>query len=74
MQSICPKCGGILDPVSTGYQCKDCHTHFEQQAFCPECQQPLQVLKACGAVDYFCQHGHGLVSKKAVLYHYLPQD
>ncbi|MGQ7157144.1 YfgJ family double zinc ribbon protein, partial [Escherichia coli] len=25
-----------------------------------------QVLKACGAVDYFCQHGHGLISKKRV--------
>ncbi|MCF1824449.1 zinc ribbon domain-containing protein, partial [Salmonella enterica subsp. enterica serovar Anatum] len=22
---------------------------------CPDCRQPLQVLKACGAVDYFCQ-------------------
>ncbi|MCZ5895738.1 zinc-ribbon domain-containing protein, partial [Escherichia coli] len=22
--------------------------------------------KACGAVDYFCQHGHGLISKKRV--------
>ncbi|HCS1392723.1 TPA: zinc-ribbon domain-containing protein, partial [Shigella sonnei] len=20
----------------------------------------------CGAVDYFCQHGHGLISKKRV--------
>ncbi|MGI3453244.1 zinc-ribbon domain-containing protein, partial [Citrobacter arsenatis] len=31
-----------------------------------ECHQPLQVLKACGAVDYFCQNGHGLISKKRV--------
>ncbi|MFP3107918.1 zinc-ribbon domain-containing protein, partial [Escherichia coli] len=30
------------------------------------CHQALQVLKACGAVDYFCQHGHGLISKKRV--------
>ncbi|XNM86295.1 zinc-ribbon domain-containing protein [Escherichia coli] len=26
----------------------------------------VEVLKACGAVDYFCQHGHGLISKKRV--------
>ena len=26
----------------------------------------MEVLKACGAVDYFCQHGHGLISKKRV--------
>ena len=36
------------------------------EARCPECHQPLQVLKACGAVDYFCQNGHGLISKKRV--------
>ncbi|AFD59430.1 hypothetical protein UMN798_2715 [Salmonella enterica subsp. enterica serovar Typhimurium str. 798] len=23
-------------------------------------------MKACGAVDYFCQNGHGLISKKRV--------
>jgi hypothetical protein len=26
------------------------------------------VLKACGAVDYFCQQGHGLISKKRVIF------
>ena len=31
-----------------------------------ELAKPLEVLKACGAVDYFCQHGHGLISKKRV--------
>ncbi len=30
------------------------------QALCPDCHQPLQLLEACGAVDYFCQYGHGL--------------
>ncbi|XNM52273.1 zinc-ribbon domain-containing protein [Escherichia coli] len=35
------------------------------QALCPECHQALQVLKACGAVD-FLPHGHGFISKKRV--------
>ncbi|MCI2073925.1 MAG: zinc ribbon domain-containing protein, partial [Serratia liquefaciens] len=39
---------------------------------CPECRQPLQELKACGAVDYLCQNGHGLISKKRVLFSYTP--
>ncbi|VTP65910.1 Protein of uncharacterised function (DUF1407) [Serratia rubidaea] len=43
-------------------------------ADCPECGQPLQELKACGAVDYLCQHGHGLISKKRVRFRYLPLD
>ena len=50
--------------------CPDCHAELEPdiplEARCPECHQPLQVLKACGAVDYFCQNGHGLISKKRV--------
>ena len=29
---------------------------YEMKALCPDCHQPLQVLKACGAVDYFRQH------------------
>ncbi|MDI8083757.1 zinc ribbon domain-containing protein, partial [Salmonella enterica subsp. enterica serovar Kentucky] len=39
-----------------------CAKDFSLQAMCPDCRQPLQVLKACGAVDYFCQNGHGLIS------------
>ncbi|WP_159188975.1 zinc ribbon domain-containing protein, partial [Klebsiella pneumoniae] len=43
-----------------------CERVFTLEARCPECHQPLEVLKACGAVDSFCQHGHGLISKKRV--------
>ena len=43
-----------------------CAKAFALQARCPDCHKPLEVLKACGAVDYFCQHGHGLISKKRV--------
>lgn len=39
---------------------------FRLEACCPDCHKPLDVLKACGAVDYFCQNGHGMVSKKGV--------
>ena len=46
--------------------CENCNKDIALEARCPECHQPLQVLKACGAVDYFCQNGHGLISKKRV--------
>lgn len=62
--------------------CPDRHTGLESQggtvhyegrkkdipleARCLECRQPLRILKACGAVDYFCQNGHSLISKKYV--------
>jgi len=54
------------------YHCQSCQSDYQQQARCPQCQQSLQILKACGAVDYFCQHGHGLISKKAVQFSYQP--
>ncbi len=44
-----------------------CAKDFSLQALCPDCRQPLQVLKACGAVDYFCQNGHGLISKNGLI-------
>ena len=53
MEFICPTCQASLEVLGN-------------EARCPECHKPLEVLKACGAVDYFCQNGHGLISKKRV--------
>lgn len=68
MSIICPKCHTSLEPENGMAHCEKCDTDIELQVFCPDCHQPLQVLKACGAVDYFCQNGHGLISKKRVDY------
>ncbi|POP42517.1 hypothetical protein CHU32_20430 [Superficieibacter electus] len=66
MQLICPHCQTPLEGFGDHAHCITCGKDFFLQARCPDCQQPLQVLKACGAIDYFCQHGHGLISKKRV--------
>lgn len=66
MSHACPHCKCPLTHSTTGFDCANCNTHFAHRALCPDCQQPLQLLAACGAVDYFCQHGHGLISKKRV--------
>ena len=68
MELICPQCGGALEAQGDSAHCAHCAKNFALEPRCPECHQPLEVLKACGAVDYFCQHGHGLVSKKRVEY------
>ncbi|WP_312625039.1 zinc ribbon domain-containing protein [Scandinavium sp.] len=62
----CPVCHGALEQQSGQGHCAYCQQDFALQALCPECHKPLEVLKACGAVDYFCQNGHGLISKKRV--------
>ncbi|MBJ8365019.1 zinc ribbon domain-containing protein [Citrobacter cronae] len=68
MSIICPDCHAELESQNGAARCESCQKDFQLEARCPECHQPLEVLKACGAVDYFCQHGHGLISKKRVEY------
>lgn len=68
MSANCPNCQQLLTHSDAGFDCRHCGSHFDQIAICPDCHQPLQVLKACGAVDYFCQHGDGLISKKRVTF------
>lgn len=66
MELNCPVCDNPLEQQGESAHCGQCEKDFALQALCPECHQPLEVLKACGAVDYFCQNGHGLISKKRV--------
>lgn len=66
MNLQCPTCHNPMELIGTHAHCATCSQDLAVDAFCPDCHQPLDVLKACGAVDYFCQHGHGLISKKRV--------
>lgn len=66
MEITCPVCHHALERNGDTAHCETCAKDFSLQAMCPDCRQPLQVLKACGAVDYFCQNGQGLISKKRV--------
>ena len=66
MELMCPVCHNPLERNGETAHCATCDIDFPVEARCPDCHKPLQVLKACGAVDYFCQNGHGLISKKRV--------
>lgn len=66
MEEWCPVCRHELTRQGDEYYCESCHNRFRQQILCPDCGKPLEVLTACGAVDYFCPHGDGLISKKRV--------
>lgn len=74
MDALCPVCAQPMSWVNGHYHCDDCNSVYRQLAECPDCGQPLQELKACGAVDYLCQHGHGLISKKRVKFSYQPVE
>ncbi|EAS1760801.1 TPA: hypothetical protein JEL63_002302 [Salmonella enterica subsp. enterica serovar Enteritidis] len=66
MEFICPTCHASLEVQGQQTHCAHCDKTFTLEPRCPECHKPLEVLTACGAVDFFCQNGHGLMSKKRV--------
>ncbi|MGL6150228.1 MAG: zinc ribbon domain-containing protein [Aeromonas sobria] len=63
---LCPSCQAELDARSKEQTCGQCQAHVRVTAICPICQQELERLQACGAVDYFCNHCNSLVSKRTV--------
>ncbi|MCM2680132.1 zinc ribbon domain-containing protein [Echinimonas agarilytica] len=67
----CPKCQGYLVSDAQEHRCEECSSSYEAQAVCNTCGDPLSLLKACGAVDYFCNHCNELKSKSVVKYRYL---
>lgn len=71
-QLVCPACQGELDSRSRETTCGQCQARYLIRALCPTCRQELERLKACGAVDYFCNHCNNLVSKRAVLFEVSP--
>ncbi|EBH9882842.1 hypothetical protein EW588_17430, partial [Salmonella enterica subsp. enterica serovar Kisarawe] len=50
MEITCPVCHHALERNGDTAHCETCANDFSLQAICPDCRQPLQVLKACGAV------------------------
>lgn len=74
MDARCPDCHHVMLWQSDGsFQCGECQQCYLREATCPECKHLLQELKACGAVDYFCQQ-HGMISKRQVVFSYTPAD
>jgi predicted amidophosphoribosyltransferase len=71
MDALCPQCARPMIYRAQGlFHCDDCLSDYQQLTYCPECHQPLQKLQGCGATDYLCQNGHGLISKKRVIVEY----
>lgn len=65
MTITCPDCQTPLEPLNGVAHCESCNKDIALEARCPECHQPLQVLKACGAVDYFARTATVLSLKNA---------
>lgn len=70
-QAKCPVCQGHLVTDGDHFRCEECSTDYEAQPVCDCCGDPVSVLKACGSVDYFCNHCNELKSKSSVKYRYM---
>ncbi|MCO6523767.1 MAG: zinc-ribbon domain-containing protein [Candidatus Schmidhempelia sp.] len=67
----CPECKGKLIMVEDHYYaCTSCQRYFIEQICCPQCKEPVDCIKGCGAINYLCRQD-GLVSKHKIEYHYL---
>ncbi len=40
---------------------------MKEKVYCPTCKKEVEVIAACGATNYFCNHCKKLVSSKGVL-------
>lgn len=40
---------------------------MKEKHYCPTCKKEVELIAACGATNYFCNHCKKLVSSKAVL-------
>ena len=74
MQTHCPQCNTELERSGElKRHCRTCDSDFLLDVSCRECGQPLQRLKACGAVNFWCEECNELKSKSAAVYSLLKQ-
>lgn len=67
----CPECHGLLEFNNKLFHCAACQSDYSEQVSCDVCGETLEKLKACGAVDYFCNHCNCLKSKSKVVRSYV---
>ena len=69
MQLLCPTCQTELTRSGESKRhCETCNSHFTLAVTCSECGEGLQRLKACGAVNFWCEHCNELKSKSSANY------
>ncbi|MEG3753288.1 zinc ribbon domain-containing protein [Psychromonas arctica] len=69
MQLLCPHCQSELNRSGESKRhCETCHSDFILNIECNECGAILQRLKACGAVNFWCEDCNELKSKSSANY------
>jgi len=65
----CPQCANELQRSGELMRhCDTCQLDYRIDISCTQCGAPLQRLKACGAVNFWCDTCNELKSKKSAVY------
>ncbi|MFC1507611.1 zinc ribbon domain-containing protein [Pseudomonadota bacterium] len=64
--NLCPSCQSELSWKNDGYYCDSCQHVVKKRAFCPDCNDEMEKLQACGSASYFCNNCNELKSKSRV--------
>lgn len=72
---MCPHCQQEgLDARRAETNCTHCGKAYRLLPRCPTCNDELERVQACGAVDFFCHKCNGLVSKRSANYELTAQE
>ena len=73
-QQECPKCNAVLERSGElKRHCNACDSNFTIKIDCPDCGEPVQRLKACGAVNLWCDACNELKSKSTAIYSFVEE-
>ncbi len=59
----CPSCKNVMKWQSGLYFCDSCNQNYEKINECLDCENPLEILRACGASNLFCHQCNSLKSR-----------
>lgn len=68
----CPDCRCELHRSGLTLACPQCRRRWREQNLCASCAGELELLQACGAIDYFCPRCRSLQSKSTLLRSLVP--
>jgi len=69
MELTCPKCNNELQRSGElKRHCGACNSDFKLHVACNECGAELERLKACGAVNFWCNECNELKGKSSAVY------
>ncbi|MGM0508621.1 MAG: zinc-ribbon domain-containing protein [Fusobacteriota bacterium] len=70
-KNICKECNGkLVKENANNYICQECGKKYKKNRYCDECNEKLELIAGCGAVNFFCNKCNKLKSKKGGIIRY----